>query len=178
MTRDRWRRELPNLLMIGLSAVVVVVQGQAQELLPTPEVSGFERVDAVEIVGYVMRAEVADTDVIVGLSLVCEGPGDVEVVVYFGGFPSTRQPVQLAVRDVAGRVERFGPVVTGGPEAGFHSPRLTELPEVERFMRIALRPGSLVSNGYRSFWNRASAADNQQVLDEFAVCMGTGEQVR
>ena len=112
MMRDKWRRKLPKLVML-MFGVVMVQEGQAQERLPTPEIAGFEAVDVAEGVAYVMRAEVAGTGVYVGLSLLCEGPGEVEAVAYFGSFPGSRQPVQLAVKDAAGQIERFGPVVRG-----------------------------------------------------------------
>ena len=92
-------------------------------------------------------------------------PGRISAV-----FPGRHIPLQFAVQDAGGQVERFGPVFRAGPESGFHSPRLVDWPEVERFVRIALRPGSLVSNGHRSFQNRASESDNRRVLDDFLAC--------
>ena len=80
-------------------------------------------------------------------------------------------PVQLAVRSPDGAVERFGAVLAGGPEAGFHSPQLRDPHDAQRFVTVALQPGALISNGYRSFWNRASEQRNQQVRDEFLACV-------
>ena len=90
---------------------------------------------------------------------------------YFGSFPGVQHALQFVVRDVDGSVERFGPVVTAGPESGFHSPRITDLAEAERFVTIALQPGSLISNGYRSFWNRVSEARNSEVREAFVACV-------
>ena len=96
----------------------------------------------------------------------------VEATAFFGGFPRDRRPVQLAVRTAQGTVHRFGPVVSGGPEAGFHSPRITDPAEAGRFADAAFRPGSLVSNGYRSFRNRAGEARNRAVREAFLACIG------
>ena len=172
---------LRKALVIGVlvfGAGVAILSGQAEDRLPTPEVTGFQAVEVSDGIGYVMRVKLGDIEEYVGLSLLCRSSGKIEVRVYFGGFPNTRQPVQLAVRDAAGRVNRFGPVVRGGPEAGFHSPQITEPADVERFVNIALQAGSLVSNGYRSFWNRASVEDIRRVLEKFSSCASTGGHLR
>ena len=70
------------------------------------------------------------------------------------------------MRTAEGTVERFGPVVSGGPESGFQSPRIVDTGEAERFADAAFRPGSLVSNGFRSFLNRAGA-----VREAFLACL-------
>ena len=178
MKPDSLMRKSLVVAVLAIGAGVAILTGQAENRLPTPEVAGFQTVDVEDGTGYVMRAQLGDTGEYVGLSLLCRGSGEVEAGVYFGGFPSSRQPVQLAVRDIGGRVERFGPVVKGGPEAGFHSPRITEVADVKRFVDVALQPGSLVSNGYRSFWNRASAADNRMVWEEFVGCARIGDESR
>ena len=69
--------------------------------------------------------------------------------------------MQLAVLTAEGTVFRFGPVVSGGPESGFHSPRIADPAEAGRFAEAAFRPGSLVSNGFRSFRNGAGEARNR-----------------
>ena len=166
----RWRWAL--LILAGGAAVV-----QSTDRLPTPEIDRFEVVEGTSQVAYVMRGQLGNTGHYVGLALVCgqDGPSRLEITVFFSGFPHTRQPVRLAVQDAGGRVERFGPLVKGGPESGFHSPRLTDREEVERFVGIALKPGSLVSNGYRSFWNRVSEAENKRVAESFLGCAGGRE---
>ena len=170
-------------IVVGRSwrlAVLSIVAGAVAahaglERVPTPEIGRIEVREEGGQVGYMMRGEIGDTGYYVGLALVCrmDGTGKAEVTVFFGGFPETRQPVQLAVRDAGGRVERFGPVVRGGPESGFHSPKLTA--EVERFVSVALKPGSLVSNGYRSFWNRVGEAENRRVAESFLGCVRGAE---
>lgn len=63
-------------------------------------------------------------------------------------------------------------MIAAGPESEFHSPQLRDPHEAVRFVSVALQPGALISNGYRSFWNRASAARNRQVRGEFLACVG------
>ena len=156
------------LLILACSVAVA----HSREVFHTPEISRFEVVEGAFQVGYVMRGQLGETGHYVGLALACrtDGSGQSEITVFFSGFPHNRQPVQLAVRDAEGRVERFGQPVQAGPESGFHSPKVTGREEVERFIRIALKPGSLVSNGYRSFWNRVSQAENKRVAESFLGC--------
>lgn len=148
----------------------------AENRWPTPEMSRFEAIEVPGGVGYAMRAELGDTGQYVGLAVMCRkgASAQLEAGAFFGGFPGRHTPVQLAVRDAEGRVERFGPVVKAGRESGFHSPLLTEASEVRRFVGVALKPGSLISNGHRSFWNRVSEAENRRVLDAVMGCEGTG----
>lgn len=147
--------------------------GFAQGTWPTPEIDEIVALEEHAGAVHFMRAELGDSGIVVGLGLVCveEGGEELAVEVYFGGFPGDRRPVQLAVRTEEGTVERFGPVVTGGPESGFHSPRVVEAAEVRRFVGAAIREGSLVSNGYRSFWNRVSEERNNEVRELFLRCL-------
>ena len=150
----------------GLCVVALVAQGE--DRWPTPELAAFEAVEVPDGLAYAMRGQLGESGEHIGLVVLCHET--VEAGAYFGSFPERHIPLQFAVRDAGGQVERFGPVFRAGPESGFHSPRLVEWPEVERFVRIALQPGSLVSNGHRSFRNRASEAENRRVLDEFLGC--------
>ena len=68
----------------------------------------------------------------------------------------------------------FGPVVRGGPEAGFHSPIIDDPRRARAFLALALRPGVLVSNGYRSFRNGLSAARNPQAVEAVRRCAADG----
>ena len=122
---------------------------------------------------YAMRGRLGNTNTYLGLSLLCprSTAKRVEITAYFGGFPADARPVQLAVRDAAGTVEHFGPAVRGSPASGFHSPRVTDPLQALEFVNAALQPGSLVSNGYRSFRNRASRADNERVRNAFIRCL-------
>ena len=94
---------------------------------------------------YAMRGEVGETGEYVGLAVICrrQVPTGIEARVFFGSFPGRGKRVQLAVKDPAGRVERFGPVLSGSPAAGFHSPLLSDSEEAMSFARAALQPGSL-----------------------------------
>ena len=157
---------LLGLSMFLLSAV------HADTTYPTPEITRIEALDAPGSVTWGMRGALGETGHYVGLVMTCKTDGSRtgEVTAFFGSFPGIRHPVQLAVRGAGGKVGRFGPVVAGGPQSGFHSPRLTDPDEAERFLRLALQPGSLISNGYRSFWNRVSEARNKEVLAAFLAC--------
>ena len=156
------------------AALAVSGAAQAGETFPTP---GIARIDALEIpraLAFGMKGALGNSGIAVGLAAVCatEGPRRVDVTAFFGGFPHDRRPVQLAVRTAEGTVERFGPVVSGGREAGFHSPKIVDPAEAARFAGAAFRPGSLVSNGYRSFWNRAGEARNRAVREALLACIG------
>ncbi len=159
-------------LLLGLH-VMLPITGCADTTWPTPEITEIEALDVPGTITYVMRGEVGDSGQYVGLGVVCatDGSSRVEVTGYFGSFPGVQHALQFVVRDVDGSVERFGPVVTAGPESGFHSPRITDLAEAERFVTIALQWGSLTSNGYRSFWNRVSEARNSEVREAFVACV-------
>ena len=62
--------------------------------------------------------------------------------------------------------------MSGGPESGFHSPRVVDPGEAARFVDVALRAGALISNGYRSFWNRVGEIRNREVREAFIACLG------
>ena len=121
------------------------------------------------------RAELGETGFYVGLAFVCaiEGSLILEATTFFTGIPADRWPVQFVVRTADGLVHRFGPVVLSGPEAGFHSPQFTNPEDAERFAKAALLPGSLVSNGFRSFWNSTNQARNRAVRKAFLVLCST-----
>ena len=139
----------------------------------TPEITKIVKIEVPGALAFAMRARLGNTDTYVGLTLLCpqSSASHIEVTVYFGAFPSDARPVQLAVRDSNRAVAHFGPAVRGTPASGFHSPRLTDPLRALKFVNAALQPGSLVSNGYRSFWNRASRADNQRVRNAFTRCL-------
>ena len=164
-----------GLAVFGVAAVIKGLAGTgiAQGTWKTPEIREIVALQAGGGVGYAMRGELGDTGTYVGLALICAEGGDeeTEVVAFFGGFPADRRAVQLAVRSVDGTLERFGAVVSGGPESGFHSPRLVDSGEIQRFVDVALRAGALVSNGYRSFWNRVPDERNSQVREWLLTCL-------
>lgn len=155
------------------AAVAWTAPAGGEEVFPTPEIGTIDELDIGAGRAWGMRAQLGNSGFYVGMTLICraEEPADAEATVYFGGFPEDRRPVQLAVRTAEGTVERFGAVVSGGPESGFHSPQVSSLRDLARFVGAALRPGALVSNGYRSFWNRATAARNAEVRAWMLGCL-------
>ena len=165
--------------MLGAGIVVLFVlacvAGAEEEVFPTPEIAAFEELEVGGTRSYVMRAEWRASGHFVGMALVCaasDGTGT-KVVTSFGSFPDSPRRVQLGVRGPDGKVSRFGRAfVSPGPTGGFHSPELLDRKDIERFARAAVQSGALVSNGYRSFWNRVSAVENDRVLTAFLSCVG------
>ncbi len=173
-------RTMTGRMKTVLLCAALAAHGAAQADERTWPVPGIMHVEDLGIPGalaFGMRGTLGDGRVTVGLAAVCAtaGPREVEATALFGGFPRDRRPVQLAVRTADGMVLRFGPVVRGGPEAGFHSPRITDAAEAMRFADAALRHGSLVSNGHRSFRNGAGGARNRAVREAFLACAGRPE---
>lgn len=165
---------LCRLALLGLIAGGVLLDVcDVEAQWATPEIDEIVVLDEVENQIFAMRAELGTPAVIVGMALICDRSDNRNVMidVYFGGFPRDRRPVQLAVRTADGAVERFGPVLRGGRESGFHSPRLVDGDEIRRFIRVALSPDALVSNGYRSFWNRVAENRNSEVREAFTACL-------
>ena len=105
-----------------------------------------------------------------GIAFQCRGRGQTLAAAFLGPFPPDRRPVQLAVRTPDGTIERFGDVLSGGPESGFNDTYIEEAADQRRFARAALQQQALVSNGYNSFWNGAPAEANRQVLAELTRC--------
>lgn len=110
----------------------------------------------------------------IGVVIVCDiATGLLEGHLSFGSFPDNR-PVQAAVLAPGGAVERFGPAVwtEHGALAGFHSPVVEGRDNVLRLMAAAFTEGALVSNGWRSVWNRIPAADNARARGDILECAG------
>jgi hypothetical protein len=150
-----------------LLTAVAPAAAEAQADHPTPRISLLETITMQGVTAYVMRANLGNTEIIIGLAATCDPR--LEVTVYFGGYPADRRPVQLAVRGADGRVHRFGPVERGGPGSGFHSPRARG-PDAARFVDAALRSGALVSNGFRSFFNDAPPSRNLEARTALLGC--------
>ena len=164
----------PPMKAVLLAApLALALAAQAGGTVPAPEIARIDRLDIPGAAAWAMKGALGDTGIAIGFAAVCamEGPHRVEATAFFGAFPADRRPVQLAVRTAQGTVHRFGPVVSGGPEAGFHSPRIADPDEAARFAGAALRPGSLVSNGFLSFRNRAGEARNRAVREAFLACL-------
>ena len=161
------------ILALLAAQVLLTAPSHADRVYPTPEIAAIDKFDVPGALAWGMRGELGDTGHYLGLSIVCrmDGSGVAEVTAYFSSFPGAHHPVQLMVRSAGGRTHRFGPVVAAGPQSGFHSPQITDPGEAERFLRLALDSGALVSNGYRSFRNRVSEARGREVLDAFLACV-------
>ena len=167
------RGKLLALLADARSACAAYRTGACRQGVPDTGNRSHRQVRRTGRIGLGHARRARDTGHYLGLSIVCrmDGSGGVEVTAYFSSFPGTHHPVQLMVRSAGGQTYRFGPVVAGGAQAGFHSPQITEPEKAERFLRLALAPGSLVSNGYRSFRNRVSESRNREVLEAFLDCV-------
>ena len=150
-----------------LFAVAMPALGQPIE---TPRLRVWADASSGTSVAWVLRGQPTPSGWIPGLIAACVPGQGPELAVSFGTFPGRHRPVQFAVRTPAGAVERHGPVLTAGPESGFHDPHLSDRADVLRMAAAALRTGSLVSNGFNSFWNDASAADNRSVLAVLERC--------
>ncbi len=166
----------------GLAAAALVWAGTAggEQISPSPEAGRIFDFEIGAGRAWGMSAEPGG-GVRVGLELVCrtEEPAYAEATAYFGGWPEDRRPVRLKVQSPDGTTTAwFGRAVSGKRDSELHIPRVTDLRELERFVEAALRPGALVSNGYRAFWNRASGARNAEVRREMLDCVDEMERGR
>ncbi len=161
------------LLSLALALAPGLASSAPPAPYPIPEITEIVNIDVPESLAFVMRGRLGNTDTYLGLSLLCPRSASkrVEVTAYFAGFPADARPVQLTIRGPRGQISRFGPAVRGTPASGFHSPRITDPPKALEFVTAALRPGSLISNGYRSFRNRASQSQNDRTRDAFIRCL-------
>ena len=152
-------------------AVLALPGGGEAQRAGTPEATSFEVwVDDAEhlIVGIVET--VPGTDEGVGFAIRCVRDGGVlEGALAFGFFPPGKR-VQAAVRAPSGRVERFGPVVVGGRNAGFHVPELAGRSEILRLMNAAMVEGALISNGHNSVRNRIPDVENERARRLLNTC--------
>ena len=171
MTRLRLRC-LP-LLFLSLPLASILATSAFAAPHRTPEITTIEGPDRSPSVARVLRAQLGTTQTYVELAFLCNAdkPYASKVTAYFGPFPTDARPVQLAVRNRHGKIERFGPTVRGTPRSGFHSPRVTQPADLRRLTEIALQPGSLISNGDTSFWNRVPANANHELRHEFLRCL-------
>ena len=112
----------------------------------------------------------------IGFAVSCEqASGKLEALMSFGSVPLDKR-VQAAAGVPGGRVERFGPAVRGGgPAAGFHDPKVASREDVLHFIDAAFAPGSLVSNGHNSIWNRIGEDANREARTALRRCAEAGE---
>ena len=166
--------------MLALAAAAASPpSGAGAQTVKTPEARSFAiRVEAGTHVAFGVAEPLPGSDggLRIGFAVSCErASGKLEALMSFGSVPLDRS-VQAAAGVPGGRVERFGPVVRGGgPAAGFHDPRVVGREDVLRFIDAAFAPGSLVSNGHNSIWNRVGARENREARTALRRCAGAGE---
>ena len=157
----------------ALSVTVILSLGSSPPTAgqrETPELTSFERFNEAGQPAWVLREPDTGMGYVLGAAFLCRSAEGPQVAVYLGPFPPDRRPTQLAVRRTDGRIERFGPVTTAGPEAGFNDTLLLDTADVRRFTEAALENGSLVSNGYNSFWNMTPPRENNGVMNGLRRC--------
>ena len=106
----------------------------------------------------------------VGLFASCDPP---LITFSLGHFPADLRPVQLAFRTIDGDVHHYGPAFThSGPSSGFHSPELSDLEQIRHFFAEGLKFGTLVSNGFTSFYIEVPDGVLGPRVEALARCMG------
>ena len=109
----------------------------------------------------------------IGFVLTCAAGGNLHVALTFGPYPSSGA-VQLAVRSPDGSIQRFGDPLPAPSSGASHDPSLEAPADQRRFLRAALQTGALLSNGYRSFWNRVPPDRNARVRADALACLDGG----
>ena len=170
------RRRPALVLVLALAATLAPPAGPAEAgRTATPEATRiltFSDDDAQLAIGF--AAPLAGASDRIGLVVQCRrATRSLRAALFFGPFPDGK-PVQAAVRDAAGTVARFGPVLKGSRRAGFHDPEVGERNEVLRLTAMAFTPDALLSNGHNSIWNRISARDNRDARRRLLDCAGEG----
>lgn len=170
---------LPAALALGLALACGAPRDAGAQTVKTPEARSFAiRVEEGTHVVFGAAAPLPGdaTGPRIGFAVSCErATGKLEALMSFGSVPLDSR-VQAAAGIPGGRVERFGPAVRGGgPAAGFHDPRIADREDVLRFIDAAFAPGSLVSNGHNSVWNRVGAQENREARAALRRCAGAGE---
>ena len=142
---------------------------EMREAAETPRLQTVEPIEVENGVWAVMRGEFDNGRWLIGMATGCQ---DAEPVVQLslGPFPADERAVQLAVRTPAGHVERFGPILRAGPEAGFHGPEVRGTEAVGRFTDSALISGALISNGFHSFFNVGDEETQRSLLSALEAC--------
>ena len=148
-------------------AVALATTAAAQN--PTPTLNSLESLGNATGPGAILASRGFIGEEIVGLAAACLKPETAIVRVSLGSFPLTPQPLQLAIRTAEGRVERFGPVFTADRSSGTHSPDVED-GDVDRFLEAIQLPGTLVSNGYSSFFVQLSSRDHARIRELIRTC--------
>ena len=161
---------LPVVLAAALAASPAAAAGLPQLPPPTPRLETIERIDTSAGAVWTLREPDRGVGWFLGSAFVCRRSQRPRVIVYLGPFPPDRRPVQLVVRRPDGELVRFGRVIVAGPESGYNNVSLDAPAEQRSFVDAALRRGSLVSNGFHSFWNMASEAENAALAASLRDC--------
>ena len=133
--------------------------------VPIPTVGNLE---AVRDGDTVLLARVTVGGAVVGFALSCDD-GLPLATVYLGPFPARLQALQLMTRTAAGVVTRFGDVFRAEAASGFHSPQLAG-DDLDGFLQAVLAPGTLVSNGYRSYRVQLTSTERRRLTTFLEDC--------
>ena len=137
---------------------------------PTPTVGSLEAVRDSET--EVLLARVTVGGAVVGFALSCDDARPL-MAVYLGPFPSRLQALQLATRTAGGAVTRFGGAFRADAASGLHSPQLAG-DDLDGFLQAVLEPGTLVSNGYRSYRESVGSFCEMAAMARSASAVRTG----
>ncbi len=135
---------------------------------PTPTVGSLEAVRDGET--EVLLAGVTVGGAVVGFALSCDDARPL-LTVYLGPFPPRLQALQLATRTASGAVTRFGEAFRADAASGFHSPQLAG-DNLDGFLQAVLAPGTLVSNGYRSYRVQLTSTERTRLTTFLEDCGG------
>ncbi len=164
---------IANRIIIAALVLILAPAAMASgnEPVPTPMIKEFNIFDETAAGGFVLGAVLpleGQPDVRVGMALVCE-EARIEVRGFFGFYP-VDLPVQMAVKSPDGKVWRHDRRELTVPQSGFHSPIITERSQVVAFLQVTLQRGSLISNGFNSFWNDLPEDINRKTSARLLAC--------
>ncbi len=170
---------LPAALAFGLALACGPPRDAGAQQVKAPEARSFAvRIEAGTHIAFGVAEPLpgSGSRLRIGFAVSCErATGKLEALMSFGSVPLDKR-VQAAAGVPGGRVERFGPVIRGGgPEAGFHDPKVAGREDVLRFIDAAFVKGALVSNGHNSVWNRIGARENREARTALRRCAEAGE---
>ena len=152
-------------MIVAVVAAVAMACAPSAET-PVPTVGNLEEVRDGET--KVLLARVPAGGAVVGFALSCDDTRPL-MTVYLGPFPPRLQALQLATRTAGGAVTRFGEAFRADAASGFHSPRLAG-DDLAAFLEAVLAPGTLVSNGYRSYRVQLTSIERRRLTTFLEDC--------